>query len=53
MADFKDQSLWLKLAFLMITLGFLIDLFSYTEGLGVGFGGNGAEACLVIGKYNS
>lgn len=49
MGDFKDASLWMKVAFLMITIGFLVDLFSYVEGVGAGFGGSGAEACFVIG----
>ena len=50
MADFKDASLWMKVAFLMVTVGFLLDLFSFAEGVGSGFGGSATEACMVIGK---
>lgn len=51
MADFKDANLWMKLALLMITLGFTVDLFAYAEGVGTGYGGTGTEACLVIGEH--
>ena len=47
MAEFKDNSLWMKLAFLLITLGFLIFLFS------IGYGGSSwrhsAEGCFIVG----
>ena len=51
MGEFKDASVWIQVAFLCSVIGFIVDLFGFAEGLGSGFGGSGAEACLVIGKY--
>ena len=33
MAEFKDASLWMRLAFLMVTIGLLLDLHGLSSGV--------------------
>lgn len=47
MGEFKDASLWMKLAFLMITIGFILDLFGFATGILDSY--NDVRGCMVIG----
>lgn len=49
MGDFKDAKLWIKVSFLMMMLGFTLDLFAFATGLGVFFDKTSIEAMLIIG----
>ena len=45
MADFKDASLWIKLAFLLNMIGYVCDLFGFAIGY---YGDRNAEILQVI-----
>lgn len=49
MAEFKDAKLWMKLAFLMIMLGFTLDLFAFATDMAAGWEKSSIEAMLIIG----
>jgi len=47
MGDFKEATLWMKLAFLMVTVGFILDLYGFSTGILDGF--NEVRGAMVIG----
>jgi len=47
MGEFKDATLWMKLAFLMCTIGFYLDLYGFSTGILDGY--NEVRAAMVIG----
>ena len=47
MGEFKDASLWMRLAFLMVALGLLLDLHGLSSGVPDTYGD--VRGCMIIG----
>lgn len=51
MAEFKEASLWHKLAFLMTCMGFILMLFAFATGLGGWGKGRYKLLSLIVSNY--
>ena len=47
MAEFKDGGLWMKLAFLTMFIGFLLDLFGFA--IGITPASSGSVGVMIVG----